>query len=170
MAIDEDILAKTETAIFAGGCFWGVEHYFQRAAGVVSTRVGYTGGHTEDPTYREVCSGTTGHAEALEVVFDPTETSYETLARLFFETHDPTQLNRQGPDVGPQYRSAVFYLDDDQKSTAEHLIDLLGEKGYEVVTDVEPASTFWPAEDYHQRYYENSGKSPYCHFYTPRFD
>jgi len=170
MAIGEGDLEHTETAIFAGGCFWGVEHYFQRAEGVVSTRVGYTGGHKENPTYREVCSGTTGHAEALEVVFDPSRTSYETMARLFFETHDPTQLNRQGPDVGHQYRSAVYYLDKGQKSTAERLIALLREKGYAVVTEVEPASTFWPAEEYHQGYYENTGKSPYCHFYTPRFD
>jgi peptide methionine sulfoxide reductase msrA/msrB len=163
-------LAKTEKAIFAGGCFWGVEHYFQRADGVTSTRVGYTGGHKENPTYREVCSGTTGHAEAIEIEYDPAETTYEVLARLFFETHDPTQLDRQGPDVGHQYRSAVYYLSDEQRETAEHLIGLLRAKGYDVVTEVERAETFWPAEDYHQRYYENTGKNPYCHFYTPRFD
>ena len=137
---------------------------------MIGTRVGYTGGQTDEPTYEEVCSGRTGHAEALEVVFDPKETSYETLARLFFETHDPTQLNRQGPDVGHQYRSAVYYQDEAQKTTAESLIEILRSKGYDVVTEVEPATTFWPAEGYHQRYYEKTGKTPYCHFYTPRFD
>ncbi len=163
-------MADTEKAIFAGGCFWGVEHYFQRAHGVRSTRVGYTGGHKDDPTYEEVCSGNTGHAEAIEVEYDPRETTYEALARLFFETHDPTQSDRQGPDVGHQYRSAVYYLSEAQRETAEHLIELLRAKGYDVVTEVEPATAFWPAEDYHQRYYEITGKSPYCHFYTPRFD
>ena len=166
----EDILDKTETAVFAAGCFWGVEHYLQRAEGVISTRVGYTGGHKENPTYREVCTGATGHAEAIEVVYDPEKTNYETLARLFFETHDPTQRNRQGPDVGHQYRSGVYYLNEDQKMVAERLIGLLRNKGYDVVTEVEPATTFWPAEEYHQQYYDKTGKSPYCHFYTPRFD
>lgn len=156
-------------AIFASGCFWGTEYYFQRADGVISTRVGYIGGHKENPTYKEVCTGTTGHAEATEVIYDPTQTDYETLARLFFETHDPTQVNRQGPDIGPQYRSAIFYEDDEQKAIAEKLIGLLRGKGFEVATEVTPASTFWPAEGYHQKYYEYTGKSPYCHFYTPRF-
>ena len=163
-------MADTEKAIFAGGCFWGVEHYFLGADGVKSTRVGYTGGHKQNPTYKEVCSGTTGHAEAIEVEYDPDETSYEVLARLFFETHDPTQLDRQGPDVGSQYRSAVYYLDEMQREIAEDLIGRLRAKGYDVVTEVEPATTFWPAEDYHQRYYEYTGKTPYCHFYTKRFD
>ena len=141
-----------------------------RAKGVRSTSVGYIGGHTSDPTYQEVCSGTTGHAEAIEVIFDPEQTTYEDMARLFFETHDPTQRNRQGPDMGEQYRSAVFYLDENQRSTAETLIGLLRAKGMDVVTELEPASTFWPAEQYHQQYYEKTGKSPYCHFYTKRFD
>ncbi len=160
----------TETAIFAGGCFWGVEHYIQAAPGVVGTRVGYTGGLKDNPTYQEVCTGRTGHAEALEVIFDPTKTSFETLARLFFETHDPTQQDRQGPDVGSQYRSAIYYRDEAQKATVLSLIEILRARGYDVVTEVEPASTFWPAEKYHQRYYEKTGKTPYCHFYTPRFD
>jgi peptide methionine sulfoxide reductase msrA/msrB len=147
-----------------------VEHYFMRAKGVRSTRVGYIGGHTSEPTYQEVCSGTTGHAEAIEVVFDTDQTTYEDMARLFCDTHDPTQRNRQGPDIGEQYRSAVFYLDEDQKSTAEQLIGLLRAKGMDVVTELEPATTFWPAEQYHQQYYEKTGKSPYCHFYTKRFD
>lgn len=163
-------MENTETAVFAGGCFWGVEHYFQQEPGVISTTVGYTGGHTADPSYDEVCSGTTGHAEAIRVVFDPTRTSYERLARLFFETHDPTQMNRQGPDVGGQYRSAVFYETEEQRATAERLISLLRGKGLDVVTELAAASEFWPAEDHHQRYYEKTGKTPYCHFYTARFD
>ena len=160
---------NTERAIFASGCFWGTEYYFQRADGVLSTRVGYIGGHKENPTYREVCYTDTGHAEAIEVVYDPTQTSYETLARLFFETHDPTQVNRQGPDVGTQYRSEIFYLDAEQKAIATKLIGLLEEKGYRVATEVTAASTFWPAEDYHQQYYAKNGQNPYCHIYTPRF-
>lgn len=160
---------KTQRAIFAGGCFWGVEHYMLEAKGVKSTRVGYIGGTTKNPTYEEVCAGNTGHVEAIEVTFDPKETSYEELAKLFFEIHDPTQVNRQGPDIGEQYRSVVFYLDDDQKKTAEKLIDILKEKGYKVATTVEKADTFWPAEDYHQQYYKKKRGTPYCHVYTKRF-
>lgn len=159
----------TQRALFASGCFWGTEYVFQRAPGVLKTTVGYIGGQREAPTYREVCSGQTGHAEAVEVVYDPSRTTYEALCRLFFETHDPTQLNRQGPDVGTQYRSAVFTLDDEQKATAERLIAILQGKGLEVVTAVVPAGPFWPAEDYHQDYYERHGREPYCHGYTPRF-
>ena len=162
-------MAGTERAIFASGCFWGTEYYFQRASGVLSTRVGYTGGHTQNPTYQEVCTGTTGHAEAIEVVYDPDLTDYETLAKLFFETHDPTQVDRQGPDIGKQYRSVVFYLDEGQKTIAEKLVGILAKMGYEVATNVEPSSVFWPAEDYHQHYYDKTGMSPYCHIYTPRF-
>jgi len=158
-----------ETAYFAGGCFWGVEYHLKKEAGVISTRVGYMGGHTKNPAYKEVCSGRTGHAETLEVVFDPGRTSYETLARLFFETHDPTQKNRQGPDIGEQYRSVVFYANEGQKKTAEKLIGLLKAKGFNVATRVEPAGEFWKAEDYHQDYYEKTGSQPYCHVYTKRF-
>ena len=156
-------------AIFASGCFWGTEYYMKRAEGVLRTRVGYTGGHVDRPSYREVCTGRTGHAEAVEVTFDPTVTDFETLARLFFETHDPTQVDRQGPDIGTQYRSAVFFLDEEQRAAAERLVGLLTDGGLDVVTEIVPAGTFWPAEDYHQDYYGNSGQSPYCHFYTPRF-
>ena len=158
-----------QTAIFAGGCFWGVEYYFQKAKGVISTQVGYIGGHTQNPTYKQVCSGTTGHAEAIRVTYDPSQVSYEDMAKLFFEIHDPTQVNRQGPDVGLQYRSAVFYQNEAEKATAEKLIGILRAKGLNVVTEVTPAGVFWPAEDYHQQYYEKEGQSPYCHVYTRRF-
>lgn len=158
-----------EHAIFAGGCFWGVEYYLRRAPGVTGTRVGYAGGKKANPTYEEVCRGNTGHAEAVEVVFDRTKTSYEQLARLFFEIHDPTQKNGQGPDIGLQYRSAVFYLSDEQKAIAEKLIQLLKEKGYPVATQVKPAGIFWPAEAYHQNYYDLKGGVPYCHGFMKRF-
>lgn len=161
--------AKLEKAYFAGGCFWGVEYYFQKEKGVISTSVGYMGGHKDNPTYREVCEGNTGHAETMEVVFDPSVTSYETLARLFFEIHDPTQISRQGPDIGDQYRSAVFYTDETQKQTIEMLIKILKDKGYKVATELNPAGTFWEAEDYHQDYYLNKGGQPYCHSYQERF-
>lgn len=160
---------ETEKAIFAGGCFWGVEYYFQRAKGVISTQVGYIGGHKDNPTYKEVCYTDTGHAEAIEVTYDPEVTNFEEMAKLFFETHDPTQVDRQGPDIGPQYRSAVFYLNDEQKATTESLIGQLKEKGLDVATEVEKAPTFWSAEDYHQQYYEKKNGTPYCHAYTKRF-
>lgn len=158
-----------ERAIFASGCFWGTEYHLQRAEGVLRTRAGYIGGHKENPTYKEVCTGRTGHAEAVEVIYDPAKTDYETLARLFFETHDPTQVNRQGPDVGTQYRSGIFYLNEEQKATAEKLIGLLEDKGLDVATEVTEATTFWPAENYHQQYYDQTGKQPYCHIYRPLF-
>ncbi|MCX6832749.1 MAG: bifunctional methionine sulfoxide reductase B/A protein [candidate division Zixibacteria bacterium] len=160
---------STEKAYFAGGCFWGTEYMLEKAEGVISLRVGYMGGHTANPTYQQVCDGRTGHAETAEIVFDPTKTGFEKLARLFFEIHDPTQKNRQGPDIGDQYRSAVFYVDDTQKQIAAKLIDILKSKGYDVVTELAKAGTFWPAEDYHQNYYDHTGKQPYCHFYQKRF-
>jgi len=160
---------RIKRAIFAGGCFWGVEYHFQRVPGVLSTAAGYIGGNTENPTYEDVCRKNTGHAEAVEVVYDPEKVTYETLARLFFEIHDPTQVNRQGPDIGDQYRSAVFYLDDEQRRTAQKLIGILEQKGLDIATAVVPAGRFWAAEDYHQRYYDKTGKEPYCHVRTPRF-
>ena len=160
---------KTERAIFASGCFWGTEYYMQKAPGVISTTVGFTGGHVEHPTYKQVCTGRTGHAESVEIVYDPSKTSYEKLAKLFFETHDFTQLNRQGPDIGTQYRSEIFYLNDEQKQIAERLVQELRQMGYSVKTKITPAGTFWPAEDYHQDYYKNNGKTPYCHIYRPIF-
>jgi len=159
----------TEKAYFAGGCFWGVQHLLEKSDGVISTRVGYMGGHTEHPTYEDVCNHGTGHAETVEVEFDPSKTNYETLAKLFFEIHDPTQLNRQGPDFGDQYRSAVFYTSEAQKQTAEKLIGILKSKGLKVVTEVTKAGPFWVAEAYHQDYYDRTGKEPYCHIYTKRF-
>lgn len=158
-----------ETAIFAGGCFWGTQYHFQQLYGVVSTEVGYIGGQKDNPTYKEVCTGKTGHAEAVKILYQPDKIDYEKLTRLFFEIHDPTQLNRQGPDMGDQYRSAIFYVDDNQKQIAEKLIAVLKDKGYKVVTEVTKGTTFWKAEDYHQNYYENNGSRPYCHKYTKRF-
>lgn len=157
------------TAIFAGGCFWGVEYYLQKAPGVISVTSGYTGGHVKNPSYKEVCTGTTGHAEAVKVIYDPDKTSYEKLLRLFMEIHDPTQVGGQGPDIGDQYRSEIFYLNDEQKQIAEKDIALLKAKGYKVATAVTKASEFYPAEDYHQDYYFKNGKLPYCHVYTKRF-
>jgi peptide methionine sulfoxide reductase msrA/msrB len=158
-----------QRAYFAGGCFWGTEHYLKEAPGVVSTSVGYMGGNKTNPTYKEVCYENTGHAETVEVVFDPRKTDYETLARLFFEIHDPTQVDRQGPDSGDQYRSEVFYTDQNQKMVAEKLINILKKHGYEIATKLAPANGFWQAEEYHQDYYEKTGKQPYCHVYQKRF-
>lgn len=161
---------QQKIAIFAGGCFWGVQYHLDKAQGVISTTVGYIGGTTESPSYEAVCSHDTGHVEAVEVVYDTTKTSFEKLARLFFEIHDPTQLNRQGPDVGEQYKSAIFYKDDKQKEVAKKLIIELKEKGFKVVTELIPATTFWKAESYHQNYYENKKQEPYCHAKVERFN
>lgn len=156
-------------AIFASGCFWGTEYYLQKAAGVLRTTCGYIGGHVDRPTYKQVCTGTTGHAEAVEVIFDPSITDFETLARLFFETHDPTQVDRQGPDVGTQYRSGIFFVDEGQRETAERLVALLVAKGLDVATEITPAGPFWSAEAYHQDYYTQTGRLPYCHAFRPLF-
>jgi peptide methionine sulfoxide reductase msrA/msrB len=162
-------IATRDTAIVAGGCFWGVEYYMQQSPGVISTEVGYIGGHGGKPTYEDVCSHTTGYAEAVRVIFDPRKTTYENVIKLFFEIHDPTQLDHQGPDYGDQYRSAVFYLNDKQKKTVNHLMDILVANGFQVVTKVTPATTFWKAEDYHQDYYKKNNHQPYCHQYVKRF-
>ncbi|ADI38250.1 bifunctional methionine sulfoxide reductase B/A protein [Waddlia chondrophila] len=157
-------------AIFAAGCFWGVEHLFKDLPGVIASTVGYTGGKVADPTYQEVCSDRTGHAEAIEVIYDKNITTFEKLTKFFFEIHDPTEQNRQGPDIGSQYRSEIFYLTDDQKKASEDLIKQLKNKGFDVATRVTPASLFYPAEKDHQHYYDKTGKAPYCHFRTPRFE
>lgn len=161
---------RFQKAYFAGGCFWGVEHLFKKLRGVVSTTVGYSGGSKDNPTYEEVCFDSTGHAETVEIEFDPTLISYKDLAKYFFEIHDPTQVNRQGPDVGEQYRSVIFYIDEAQKKVAEELIETLKNKKYKVATKVEKFGKFWQAEEYHQDYYSKTGKTPYCHFYQKKFD
>lgn len=149
-----------EKATFAAGCFWGVEEAFYDESGVSSTRVGYTGGDTDNPTYQQVCSGVTGHAEAVEITFDPTVISFEQLLKIFWQAHDPTQLNRQGPDVGSQYRSAVFYHSELQRQQAEASLEALDRSGrYQrsVLTEIVPAGVFWVAEDYHQKYHKKNG-------------
>jgi len=157
------------TAIFAGGCFWGVEYFLQKSPGVISVTSGFTGGHVKNPSYKEVCTGRTGHAEAVKIIYDPDKTSYDKLLRLFLEIHDPTQVGGQGPDLGDQYRSEIFYLNEEQKKIAEKDIGILKGSGLKVVTAVTKASEFYEAEGYHQDYYFRNGKIPYCHAYTKRF-
>ncbi|MGD2169022.1 MAG: peptide-methionine (S)-S-oxide reductase MsrA [Chlamydiota bacterium] len=142
-----------EKATFAAGCFWGVEEAFRKIKGVISTRVGYTGGHVENPTYREVCQKTTGHAESIEIEFDPQIISYEKLLKIFWQIHDPTSVDKQGLDIGNQYRSAIFYHNKQQQKIAELSKDEIQSKlSKKVVTSIEPAKTFYPAEEYHQKY------------------
>lgn len=162
----------TEAAYFASGCFWGTEYHFMKAPGVRATTVGYMGGHTMNPTYREVCTGATGHVETTEVLFDTSKTNYEAMIKLFFETHDFTQVGGQGPDIGDQYRSVIFYVNDEQKKIAEKYIRILTEKGYKVATELLPAekNEFWDAEDYHQEYYDKKNGTPYCHAYKKIFE
>jgi len=160
-----------EKATFAAGCFWGVESMFRAVPGVLDVTVGYTGGHTENPTYQDVCTGRTGHAEAVEVIYDPARVSYETLLGVFFESHDPTTPNRQGPDVGEQYRSAIFTHSPEQEREARMKIEgLTAEKRFRrpIVTQIVPAAPFWRAEEYHQRYFEKKGIAPTCHMPAPR--
>ncbi len=149
-----------EKATFAAGCFWEVEEAFYEEDNIAETRAGYTGGTLENPTYQQVCTGSTGHAEAVEVSYDPDMISYEELLKIFWQAHDPTQLNRQGPDTGTQYRSAIFYHNDEQRSLAEASRDAIDSSGrYQspVVTEIVPAETFWPAEEYHQKYHQKNG-------------
>lgn len=157
------------TALFAGGCFWGVEYFLQQEPGVMAVVSGYTGGHVKNPSYKEVCTGRTGHAETVRVTYDLSRTSYEKLLKMFLEIHDPTQVGGQGPDIGDQYRSEIFYKNEEQRKTAEKLLGILKDKGFKVATKVTKASEFYPAEEYHQDYYFRNGKVPYCHGYTKRF-
>lgn len=158
-------MSETQVATFGGGCFWCTEALFSELAGVERVVSGYSGGTTPDPTYRDVCRGDTGHAEVVQITFDPDVISYRDLLEIFWQTHDPTTLNRQGADIGTQYRSAVFYHNDEQKREAEELKDALN-AGYvfphPVVTEIAPAATFYPAEDYHQDYFAQNGGQPYC--------
>jgi len=154
-----------DLAMFAGGCFWGTESAFRQQKGVVATAVGYSGGHVDNPTYEQVCTHTTGHAESVLIEFDPKKTSYDALVRAFFNLHDPTQVNRQGPDVGTNYRSAIFFFDDAQEKTALKVKDELQDtkfKGRPIATQIAKAGPFWMAEDYHQQYYEKRGIAPAC--------
>ncbi len=157
--------AQYEKATFAAGCFWGVEYRFRRIPGVVATRVGYSGGHTPNPTYQHVCTGTTGHAEAVEVEFDPTRISYTELLHHFWQMHDPTTRDRQGPDIGSQYRSVIFFHNEKQQQLAKNIKASLEQSGTylaPIVTEIIPAAPFYPAEDYHQCYLEKKGL-PGCH-------
>jgi peptide-methionine (S)-S-oxide reductase len=154
-----------DVATFAAGCFWGVEATFRQIPGVLGTRVGYTGGRLDQPTYKDVCTDATGHAEAVEVTYDPSRVSYDDLLRAFWENHDPTTLNRQGPDVGTQYRSAIFYQSDAQRDAAtasKAALEKSGRFRRPIVTQIVPAEPFWPAEEYHQRYLEKRGLAS-CH-------
>ena len=166
MSKDSVTNAKLQTATFANGCFWCTEAIFEQLNGVVSAVSGYSGGKTENPTYKEVCTGETGHAECLQITYDPTVISFDELLEVFWETHDPTTLNRQGADVGTQYRSAVFYHNEEQKQKAEKYKAELNKSGAfdkPVVTEITPFTKFYPAENYHQEYFENNENSnPYC--------
>jgi len=151
---------KMQKATFAAGCFWGVELAFQQVEGVSETSVGYTSGQTKDPTYEQVCTGRTGHAEAVEVIFDPEKVSYSELLSVFWKKHDPTTLNRQGPDIGTQYRSGIYYHNEEQKRLAEESkanLDASGSYRSSIVTEIVEASVYYPAEDYHQKYLEKRG-------------
>ncbi len=166
MESKKQLPAGTEIATFANGCFWCTEAVFEELEGVVSATSGYTGGQTKNPTYKEICTGNTGHAEALEIVYEPAKISFDELLAVFWETHDPTTLNRQGADVGTQYRSGIFYHNQEQKEKAEKYKAELNKSGAfdkPIVTEITSASLFYPAEDYHQQYFENNeNANPYC--------
>lgn len=166
---DSQVL-DTEEAIVAGGCFWGVDYFLKKIPGVLGVEVGYTGGFTLEPGYEQVCQGNTGHYEAVRVIYDKGKTDYHHILKRFFEIHDPTQKSGQGPDIGQQYQSAVFYYNQDQFKEAETLIHLLQKKGYQTATRLLPVQTFWPGESYHQDYYARHHKAPYCHQPVNRFD
>ena len=160
---------NTAQPIFAAGCFWGVQYQLQRAKGVLATTVGYIGGPEENPQYADVKAHRTHHVEAVLVEYDTTSITYEELCKLFFEIHDPAQTDGIGPDLGPQYRSQIFYMDKGQRLTAEKVIALLRSKGHIVNTTLRPAEHFWPGEEYHQDYYNKTGEEPYCHIRVKKF-
>ncbi len=162
-------VTDTEEAIVGAGCFWGVEALFKKLPGVLKTEVGYSGGHKNHPSYEEICRKNTGHQEVLRVVYDKDKLSYEEVVKYFFEIHDPLQTDGQGPDLGEQYLSVIFYYDDAQKKIAEKVIQELENKDLPIATKILPVPIFWAAEEYHQDYYAKTGKTPYCHFYTKRF-
>jgi peptide methionine sulfoxide reductase msrA/msrB len=165
---DQNVL-DTEEAIFAAGCFWGVEFYLKQLPGVVKTEVGYTGGHEAHPTYQTICRGDTGHYEAIRVVYNPSTINYTQLTKYFFEIHDPTQRNGQGPDLGQQYMSAIFYFDEKQHAIANDVMTILTGLGFPPATKLLPVRPFYRAETYHQDYYAKEGKQPYCHRYEKKF-
>lgn len=167
--VESENVRHTEEAIFAAGCFWGVEHLFADLTGVIHTEVGYCGGNVENPSYEQVCGQSTGHFEAVRVLFDPDQITYSSLTKFFFEIHNPSQTDGQGPDIGPQYKGAIFYFNDEQKSVANHWLDQLIQNGYAPTTQVLPVSTFWSAEEKHQQYYKKTGHLPYCHRWEKKF-
>lgn len=160
---------QPDTAYFASGCFWGTEYHFEKAEGVITTDVGYMGGHVDHPTYKQVCTGETGHLETTMVIFNPKKTSYEKMVQLFFETHDFSQTDGQGPDIGSQYLSAIFYANEEQREVAEAYKKRLTQMGYFVATAIRKAAPFWVGEDYHQNYYTHKNGTPYCHVYRKIF-
>lgn len=162
-------LTQLDTAYFASGCFWGTQYHFMKAKGVVATAAGYMGGNTFSPTYKEVCTGNTGHIEVVEVIFDNQKTSFEDMVKLYYETHDFEQIGGQGPDIGEQYQSVVFYTDESQKKMTEKYIRILTDKGFKVATLLRSAPEFWAAEEYHQEYYDKKNGVPYCHTYKKIF-
>lgn len=163
---NKQTMATTDTATFANGCFWCTEAIFEQLEGVISATSGYTDGHVKNPTYKEVCTGETGHAECLQIVYDPSKISFDELLEVFWKTHNPTTLNRQGNDVGTQYRSGIYYHNQEQKEKAEHYkteLDKSGAFDDPIVTEIKPFTVFYPAEDYHQQYFENNeNNNPYC--------
>ncbi|MCW5589411.1 MAG: bifunctional methionine sulfoxide reductase B/A protein [Legionellales bacterium] len=167
--VQDNEVMDTEEAIIAAGCFWGVEYYFEKLAGVIATQVGYSGGATSNPTYEDVCRGNTHHLEVLRVIYDKDKLTYEQVIKYFFEIHNFTQDNGQGPDIGEQYLSAIFYFNPSQRDTAEQVIKILKEKGYQVTTQLRKVTHFWSAEEYHQHYYDKMQKSPYCHRHNKIF-
>lgn len=167
--VDSMDIDDSNEIILAAGCFWGVEYYLKRITGVVLTEVGYCGGHINEPTYNDVKQGTTGYLEVVRVVWDNKIQSLENILKMFFETHDPEQVNGQGPDIGSQYLSAIFYYDLEQRNIAENVMNMLTDKGYNLATQLRQMDKFWVAEDYHHNYYDLKDSVPYCHGYQKKF-